>query len=75
MTQEEKITYMRIATNLCKFGFETKHVDLLLCLYEAVVDRKGDLTMRETAKIEADIIEKYKPKPPKMPVTTNDPQP
>jgi hypothetical protein len=55
MKHEDKIGYMKIAGSLCNFGFDRKQVDLLVSLYEAVIEKKGDLTMRDVAKIEADV--------------------
>lgn len=52
MTHEEKITYMRIATNLCKFGFNEEHIDLLVSLYEGVVKMEGNMTLKDTVEIE-----------------------
>lgn len=52
MTHEEKINNMRIATNLCKFGFDYHHLDLLVSIYEAVLEKEGDLTLRDVSGIE-----------------------
>lgn len=55
LTHEEKVNYMRIATNLCRFGFDNKTIDLLVHLYEAVTDKGGDLTVRDTVHIEEEV--------------------
>jgi hypothetical protein len=55
MTHDEKITYMRIATNVCRFGFEDKHVDLLVCLYEELIKKGGDMSFMDSARIEDEV--------------------
>lgn len=55
MTHEQKITYMRIATNICRFGFDDRHLDLLVRLYELVQEKKGEATLSDTITIEADV--------------------
>ncbi|HZI24304.1 MAG TPA: hypothetical protein VFD46_04470 [Chryseolinea sp.] len=71
MTHEEKINYMRIAISLCKWGFENREIDLLVSLYDELLVKGGEMTMRDTAKIEVEVIERHKPKSPKFPTTTN----
>lgn len=54
MSHEEKINNMRIAANLCRFGFDYHHLDLLVTLYETILDKEGDLTLRDISGIEHD---------------------
>jgi len=62
MTHEEKINYMRIAANICKFGFTYEHLDLLVWLYEAVTSNGGELTLKDITDIEHNCAEAAKVK-------------
>lgn len=67
MSHDDKIKYMEIAANLCKFHFKTKDLDLLISLYELVIDKEGDANLKDVAKIEADLNERYKQAPVVIP--------
>jgi hypothetical protein len=60
MTHEEKINYMRIAANLCRFGFDNASLDLLVNLYELTLEKKGSTTIDDVVVIEHLVKEKYK---------------
>ena len=53
MTQEEKIQYITIAANICKFGFTQHQMDLLISLYDLVMEKEGDTDLRSIAQTEA----------------------
>ena len=40
MTHEKKIDYMRIATGIVGYGFDPKGLDMLVSIYELVIDMK-----------------------------------
>lgn len=67
MTHEQKITYMRIAAGICGFSFKPEHLDLLVSMYEVVLEKEGEGTISDLCKIEAEVKERYqvKPEPPK----------
>jgi hypothetical protein len=67
MTQEQKINYMRIAADLCQFHFKEEHMDLLISLYELVLEKKGNADMRDVAKIQAKIKGRHPEKKSKNP--------
>ena len=52
MTHDDKIKYMRIAANICGFGMADKHVDLLVRIYDIVVEKQGDVDIRTIARLE-----------------------
>lgn len=54
MTHEEKINYMRIACNLCRIGVDEKMIDTIVSLYDLVLSKEGNATMKDTAKVESD---------------------
>lgn len=41
MTHEEKVAYYRITLNICQFGFNDKQTDLMVRLYELVLEKQG----------------------------------
>jgi len=53
MTHEQKINYMRISAGIACMGFTNKQLDLLVCLYELVTDKKGNSNLLDVCKIEA----------------------
>ena len=55
MTHEEKINYMRIATGIVGYGFDTKGLDMLVSLYELVIEKKGESDLKTVHKIEAEV--------------------
>ncbi len=52
MGHDQKINYMSIAASLCKLGFEHKHLDLLVSLYELVLRKEGLADMRDIADVQ-----------------------
>jgi len=55
MTHEEKINYMRIATGIVGYGFDTKDLDMLVSLYQLVIEKKGDSDLQTICEIEAEV--------------------
>lgn len=55
MTHEDKINYMRISAGICGYAFKNEQLDLLLSLYELVIDKKGNTSLDDTVKIESDV--------------------
>ena len=53
MTHEEKINYMKIATGIVGFGFEKRGLDLLVSVYDLVLEKKGETDLRSISKIKA----------------------
>lgn len=54
MTHEQKINYMRMACNMCRFGFDNCHLDMLVSLYDLVIKMEGKTDMYSVCKVEAD---------------------
>lgn len=55
MTQEQKINYMRIAAGIVGYGFDNKGLDMLVSLYELVIEKQGETDMNSVCKIEAEV--------------------
>lgn len=55
MTHDEKITYMKHACGICGYGFQTKDLDLMVSLYELLMQRKGETNLMDTVKVESEV--------------------
>lgn len=55
MTHEEKINYMKIAAGIVGYGFDTKALDMLVSLYELVIEKQGETDLKTLCKVEADV--------------------
>ena len=55
MTQAEKINYMRIATGIAGYGFRNEQLDLMVNLYELVIQKKGKTDVSDVCKIEGEV--------------------
>lgn len=55
MTHPEKIKYMEIASNLCRLHFTNEQLDILVSLYELVIEKKGNADMKDVATVEAKV--------------------
>jgi len=67
MTHEEKISYMRMAMGLANFGFSEEQLDLLVSMYDLILEKEEetdldsmttvvmDCRSREDARVEANI--------------------
>jgi len=55
MTHDEKINYMRISAGIAGFGISNEHLDLLVSIYELVLEKKGESTVDDATKIEIEV--------------------
>ena len=55
MTHEEKINYMKIATAIAGYGFEHKILDMLVSIYELVIEKEGKTDLKMVCEIEAEV--------------------
>ena len=62
MTHEEKISYMKVACGLVGFNFEKKGLELLVTVYDKVLQKKGQTDLKDLIDIHIDIDRKYKEK-------------
>ena len=53
MTHEEKINYMKIAAGIVGYGFEPKGLDMLVSIYELIIEKKWDADLKTISEIEA----------------------
>lgn len=52
MTHEEKINYMRLACGLCGFHMRTQDMDLLVSMYEGILEKKGAFNLADGVMVE-----------------------
>lgn len=60
MTHEEKISYMKIATSICNFGFSPLHLDLIVSLFELIKEKEGETDVKSICKIQAEVDDRHK---------------
>lgn len=59
MTHEEKVTYMTIALNICKYSFNKQQADLFVSLYDLIIEKEGNADLRSISKVEAEHEERF----------------
>lgn len=55
MTHEKKINYMRIAAGICNYGFDNKGLDLLVSLYDLIIEKQGESDLKDVIKVESEV--------------------
>jgi hypothetical protein len=60
MTHEEKINYMKIAAGIVGYGIETKGLDMLVSIYDLVIEKQGDTDLHSIVKVEVEVNERDK---------------
>ena len=58
MEHKEKINYMRIASGMAGFSIQNKQLDLLVSLYEYVLEKQGEGNLREIITIESEAMKR-----------------
>ena len=71
MTPQEKIKYMKVATGIVGYNFNPQTLDLLVSLYELVIEKQGETSLKEVCKVEAEVIERHEPKDKQHDTTTD----
>lgn len=46
---------MDIAARLCSFGFKKEDLDLLVHLYEGVIEKECEFSLKDAAKVKTDV--------------------
>lgn len=58
MTHKEKVLYMEIACSIVGYKFEHKGIDMLVSLYDLVIDKKGETDLLSIARVKAQVEER-----------------
>jgi len=52
MIHEEKINYMKIAAGIVGYSFDTQGLDMLVSIYELVIEKQGDADLRSVSIVQ-----------------------
>lgn len=55
MTHEEKIKYMQIATGIVGYGFDEKGLDMLVSIYDLVIEKKGSANLENILQVKEEV--------------------
>lgn len=73
ITHDEKINYLKIAAGICNFGFSPLQLDLLVSLYELILEKKSDATIDDILFVKQNVECLYDHKGNKFQNITNGP--
>jgi hypothetical protein len=60
MTHEEKISYMKVAAGIIGYNFHVQDLDMLVSIYDKILQKKGDTDLKDLVDIQIKIERKYK---------------
>lgn len=60
MTHQEKINYMKIASGIVGYGFDEKGLDMLVSIYDLVIEKKGDTDLEQIISVQFVVEEREK---------------
>jgi hypothetical protein len=60
MTHEEKIEYMQIASGIVGYVFDRKGLDMLVSVYDLVIEKKGDTDLHSIVKVKCAVEDREK---------------
>jgi len=55
MTHEEKIDYMKIAAGIVGYGFDRKELDMLVSIYELLIEKQGETDLKNVCSVFAEV--------------------
>jgi len=55
MTHEEKIDYMYVAVRVTGYGLDKKGVDMLVSLYELVIEKEGETDLKSMIVVQSEV--------------------
>ena len=58
MEHKEKINYMRIAAGIVGYGFDEKGLDMLISMYDLVLEKEGQTDLNSIVKIRCEVEER-----------------
>ena len=60
MTHEEKISYMKVAAGIIGYNFEKQGLDMLVSIYDKVLEKKGETDLKDLIEIQLNVERKWK---------------
>lgn len=61
MTHEEKVKYFKTALNIVNLAFNDQQTDLIVRLYDLIIEKKGDTTLRDITDVKIINQDTFKP--------------
>ena len=61
LTHETKITYLDIAMRVAGFNFKPEHLDMMVCMFEHIIDKQGEANLEQIIKIKTEVEDRHKP--------------
>lgn len=58
MTHEEKINYMKVAAGIVGYGFDKKSLDMLISIYDLVLEKKGGTDLDSIVTVKHEVEER-----------------
>lgn len=59
MELEDKLKHFKMACSFCNFGFTDEAIELLVAMYELVLDKGGKTNIEDLVNTRYPILEKY----------------
>ena len=60
MTHAEKINYMRVAAGIIGYSFEKQGLDMLVSIYDKILEKKGETDLQDLVDIQINVERKWK---------------
>jgi hypothetical protein len=60
MTKNVKVRYLDIAARICGFHMDIENLDLLISLYEGVLEKEGEFSLKDAAKIKTEVKDRQR---------------
>lgn len=58
MEQKEKIKYITIALRIGGYNFSTKDTEIIISIYELIIEKKGEADLKDISKAISDAIQR-----------------
>lgn len=55
MTHDKKIDYMKIAAGIVGYAFDRKGLDLMVSIYETVIEKEGKTDLKMLSDVESEV--------------------
>lgn len=60
MSSDKKAKYLTVALNICNLALNQQQVDLIVNLYDLVLEKKGETDLESIIKVKIENKEKFK---------------
>lgn len=63
ITEDEEVEYMRIGMATCGYNIPKKDIHLFITIYKKMIEKDGDLGLKEVVKLQVENDQRYNPVP------------